>query len=867
LLRALFDQSLARVDKRRGEPTNLRQGEGGFPPSGLMGSNSGRAARRATLKPSLSAAWIGLAVTSMLCLALFLGAVFFHPTSDHDTIERTLLVGASVLALGAFGTLLILSLRVRESEHRTAVAERHLKTAIDSISEGFVIYDKDEAFVMCNDQYRALYPQIADQLVPGARFVDLLQAMTKTDAIVNVSEDAQTWRENRVRDFRNPQGTSEMQMSDGRWILLRDRKLPDGGSVGIRTDITEIKKREQAIIESERHHRDLIERAPVAIYVHRDNVILYANSKTADMLGYDGADQIIGKDIFELIHPDHHRLAQVRMSKITANDEPLPQVDMKFRRADGSVIYTEAQVTPVMFDDQPALESILRNITARRRTERALMESELRYRTLFELAPDAMLVHDGQKILFANAAAAKIFGAQDERNLFHLPLDEILPKDSSPEDHARLATWEDGGQIASCRLRKLDQQTFDAEVVTAPSNYHSEAVCHTVIRDVTERKLVDATMAQNAKLASLGGMAAGLAHELSQPLNIMRFAADGGLLKMNRGKADDALHLKNYKLIQDQAERMGSIMDSMRIFSRKDPGPIVEFDLSLCVRDIVHLLRNPFRVDNISINVTGAVSGLMAMGSPIQLEQVLLNLLKNARDSIVDDHQGTVTGWDGLITIDCHARPERHDAVIRISDNGGGIGDDDIKHIFDPFFTTKEMIYGFVKQSEGNIRIYSEPGVGTTLDIFLPVTQQKAEQRITEALDSEKEKVRFDGIKVLAVDDEYDLLEVASTYLEDMGFEVIAVTNGEQAMKSIESNPDIELLVTDIVMPGGMNGTELSKKVKMKLPNIKILYMSGFPSGVIADKSGTALDAPLLTKPYSLNELGSALEDLLHESA
>ena len=100
-----------------------------------------------------------------------------------------------------------------------------------------------------------------------------------------------------------------------------------------------------------------------------------------------------------------------------------------------------------------------------------------------------------------------------------------------------------------------------------------------------------------------------------------------------------------------------------------------------------------------------------------------------------------------------------------------------------------------------------------------------------------------------------------------MGFEVIAVTNGEQAMKSIESNPDIELLVTDIVMPGGMNGTELSKKVKKKLPNIKILYMSGFPSGVIADKSGTALDAPLLTKPYSLNELGSALEDLLHESA
>ena len=804
----------------------------------------------------------------MLCIALFLSAVFFHPPSDHDTIEKTLLISASVLALGAFSALLVLSLRVRESEHRTAVAEHHLQTAIDSISEGFVIYDKDEAFVMCNDQYRALYPQIADQMVPGARFVDLLHAMTKTDAIVNVGQDVQTWRENRLRDFRNPQGASEMQMSDGRWILLRDRKLPDGGSVGIRTDITEIKKREQAIIESERHHRDLIERAPVAIYVHRDNVILYANSTTADMLGYDGADQIIGKDIYELIHPDHHRLAQVRMSKITASDEPLPQVDMKFSRADGSVIYTESQVTPVMFDDQPALESILRNITARRRTERALMESELRYRTLFELAPDAMLVHDGQKILFANAAAAKIFGAQDERTLFHLALDEILPKDSSPDDHARLATWEDGGQIASCRLRRLDQQTFDAEVVTAPSNYHSEAVCHTVIRDVTERKLVDATMAQNAKLASLGGMAAGLAHELSQPLNIMRFAADGGLLKMNRGKADDALHLKNYKLIQDQAERMGSIMDSMRIFSRKDPGPIVEFDLSLCVRNIAHLLRNPFRVDNVSINVNGAVSGLMAMGSPIQLEQVLLNLLKNARDSIVYDHQGNVTGWDGLITIDCQARPERHDAVIRISDNGGGIGDDDIKHIFDPFFTTKgvgkgtglglSMVFGAVERHDGIIELESEVGKGTVFHVYLP----REEQQTAAISDQKADITQGEGETILFIDDEETMRDTTVEVLRGLGYEVMVSVNGKEGLESFKSNMnDIDLIITDLVMPE-MGGLKLAQAVRQLDENIPIIFATGYDKDDVLEGNIHLGNSLVISKPFSFSELSQLIQKI-----
>ena len=843
-----------------------------------MGNDSEPSRQRPASKLGLPAAWTGLVVTFMLSLALFFGAIFFHLPSEHDTIERALLIGAAVLALGAFSALLILSLRVRESERRTAMAEDHLQTAIDSISEGFVIYDKDEAFVMCNDRYRELYPQIADKFVPGAHFFDLAHAMTTTGATVNVDQDSASWHESRVRNFRNPQGTSEMQMADGRWILLRDRKLPDGGSVGIRTDITEIKKREQALINSERHHRDLIERAPVAIYVHRDNIVLYANSTTANMLGYDDAAQIVGKDIYELIHPDHHRLAQVRMGKVTASDEALPQVDMKFSRADGSVIYTEAQVTPVMFDDQPALESILRNITARRRTERALMESELRYRTLFELAPDAMLVHDGQKILFANAAAAKIFGAQDERYLFHLALDEILPKDSSPDDHARLATWEEGGQITSCRLRRLDQQTFDAEVVTAPTNYQTEAVCHTVIRDVTERKIVDATMAQNAKLASLGGMAAGLAHELSQPLNIMRFAAEGGLLKMDRGKADDALHLRNYKLIQDQAERMGSIMDSMRIFSRKDPGPIVAFDLSLCVRDIVHLLRNPFRVDNVNITVTGAVSGLMAMGSPIQLEQVLLNLLKNARDSIVDYHQGNVTGWDGLITISCQSRPERQDAVIRILDNGGGIDDDDIEHIFDPFFTTKDIGQGtglglslsheIIVGMSGILSAENTPD-GACFTIALPLCDHiHAENKLAAADESDPASLTqsaltsalpvFKNRHVLVVEDEAEAARAMADYLTEEGFTVTTANDGKTGLAAYQAhNPDV--VITDIRMPG-FSGTELIQALRRIDANLPIIAVTGHLGETESIDSGPgAAPVDVLKKPVSLMELSQKI--------
>jgi len=770
-----------------------------------------------------------------------------------------------------------------DQEH-SDVGEYHLQTALDSISEGFVIFDKNEAFVMCNDRYRTLYQQIADKLIPGARFEDLAHELTQTGAIIDFDQDAQSWRENRVRTFRNRQGATEMPLADGRWILIRERKLPDGGSVGIHTDITEIKNREQTLIDSERHHRDLIERAPVAIYVHRNNIVLYANSTTATMLGYDRVEQVIGKNIFELIHPDHHRLARVRIEQVIARDEALTQVDMKFSRADGSIIYTEAQVSPVTFDDQPALESILRNITARRRTERALMESEQRYRTLFELAPDAMLVHDGHKILFANAAAAKIFGAQDERGLLHLALNDILPTDSTPDDRAKLATWDERGQIASCRLKRLDQQTFDAEVVTAPTNYQSEAVCHTVIRDVTQRKLLDATVAQNAKLASLGGMAAGLAHELSQPLNIMRFAAEGGMLKMDRGKADEALHLKNYKLIQDQAERMGSIMDSMRIFSRKDPGPIVEFDLSLCVRDIVHLLRNPFRVDNVRIDVNGAVSGLKAMGSPIQLEQVLLNLLKNARDSIVDSHRGNVTGWGGLITVGCHTRPERHDAIIRISDNGGGIDTEHLNQIFDPFFTTKDIGKGtglglslsheIIVGMSGILSAENTPD-GACFTIALPLCEHAEDENTAERTDGQGQAPPAGMARssrpipdpapknrhILVVEDEAEAARAMADYLTEEGFTVTTATDGKTGLAAYRThNPDV--VITDIRMPG-FSGTHLIQALRQMNADLPIIAVTGHLGETECIDSGpgtTPVD--VLKKPVSLMELSRKIDDL-----
>jgi len=800
------------------------------------------------------------------------------PVSPTEHPSESILIWAGALSLGTLVALLVFSLRLRESERRTMAAETRLQTAIENISEGFVIYDKDERLIICNERYREMYPTIADKLIPGTRFKDLAQQIAKTNTPLETAIPSLDWQESCLAQFHNEQGELITQYAEGCWMLMRDRKLPDGGSVGIRTDITALKQHEEALIKSERRHRDLVERAPVAIYVHRDEVILYANSTTADMLGYDNPELLLGKNIFDLIHPDHHRLAHTRLDKAEVDDAPLPQVDMKFQRADDSIMYTEAQIRKVEYDGQPALESILRDITARRRTERALMESELRYRTLFELAPDAMLVHNGQDVLFTNAAAAQVFGVQDERKLVGVKLEKLLPVGANHDALTASSEVLAGADINETRFQRLDGETFHAEVVTAPTNYRGEAVYHTVIRDVTQRKLMDAAMAQNAKLASLGGMAAGLAHELSQPLNIMRFTAEGGLLKTARGKADEELHTKNYKQIQSQAERMGTIMDSMRIFSRKDPGPLETFDLTLAVRNIVHMMRNPFRLNNVHIDMIGAVSGVQVLGHPIQLEQVLLNLLKNAHDSIVDNHTDGHAEHDGRIEIDCRIHPTRGDAVIIVSDNGGGIVHENLNHIFDPFFTTKDVGKGtglglslsheIITGMSGTLSAENTP-TGARFTITLPLMNTKSTSDCTlngDHLSTINDPLVHTpcGTKehhVLVVEDEAEAARAMADYLTEEGYHVTTANDGEAGLEAYrEFTPDI--VITDIRMPG-ISGTELIQALRhldAQLPIIAVTGHMGETENIDSHPGSPPVE--VLKKPVSLMELSRKIGDI-----
>jgi CheY-like chemotaxis protein len=251
------------------------------------------------------------------------------------------------------------------------------------------------------------------------------------------------------------------------------------------------------------------------------------------------------------------------------------------------------------------------------------------------------------------------------------------------------------------------------------------------------------------------------------------------------------------------------------------------------------------------------------------LENALLNLAVNSRDAMPAG--GTITITTKLSTFEESYPPVRTGEVtagcyacISVSDTGCGMSKETLSRVFEPFFTTKPhgrgtglglaMVYGFVKQSGGTVSIYSEPGLGTTLTFYLPLAENISQS--LPAIVPEVLPAKRSG-KVLVVDDELDLLEIATIYLDEMGYTTYRAQDGVSALEVLEQQGDIDLIVTDIVMPGGMNGVELAQRARQLLPKVKLIYCSGFPADAMTERKLPVLDGRLLNKPYQRAAFGA----------
>jgi nitrogen-specific signal transduction histidine kinase/ActR/RegA family two-component response regulator len=387
---------------------------------------------------------------------------------------------------------------------------------------------------------------------------------------------------------------------------------------------------------------------------------------------------------------------------------------------------------------------------------------------------------------------------------------------------------------------------------------------------MTERKGVEDQLRQAQKMEAVGNLTGGVAHDFNNLLTVII----GNLDLLRDDVAGNQAAEQKIETILEASERGSDLTRLMLAFSRRQPLQSKPVDVNRLIRNTTRLLSRTLG-EEISIEVQPGADVEHALVDESQLETALLNISINARDAMPEGGMLSIATRNAELDADYAAL---HPGVapgayveIEIADTGAGMPPDVVERVFEPFFTTKavgrgtglglSMVYGFMKQSNGHVSVYSELGQGTVFRLFLPVAQRGESQA---RLPAAEQPARHSGDAViLAVDDNADVRATVVVQLEGLGYRVREADNSHSALEILDSVDRIDLLFTDIIMPGGLNGKELATMARSKRPDLKVLFTSGFPG--TSTGPGTRFDDGdvLLSKPYRQHDLAKAVEEIL----
>ncbi len=496
------------------------------------------------------------------------------------------------------------------------------------------------------------------------------------------------------------------------------------------------------------------------------------------------------------------------------------------------------------------------------------------FSTAIESSADAILTETVESIITGwNPAAERLYGFTAEEVMGQSSA-LIVPADHRDELQTIMEQLRRGERIAPFETIRVHKDGTRIEVsltmspVTTPEGVVLGASA--IARDITAQKQMQEQLRHAQKMEAIGQLTGGLAHDFNNMLGVIV----GNLDLLEDTVGENAVALRRIQTAQRAAMRGADLTRRLLAFARRqhlNPEPTVVNDL------ITELLEMLPRTLGPEIQIA---TQLAAGIPPVQidsagLENALLNMAINARDAMPGG--GTLTFATKLVELDAAYPPVKTGEIVAgpyvwlaVSDTGQGMAREILDKVFEPFFTTKPrdkgtgmglaMVYGFVKQSRGNIRIYSEPGHGTTLHLYLPVAERAASPAPDPAM---PRVVAHEHGTALVVDDEAELLEVAVTYLEEMGFTTLQATDGPAALAVVAGAPALDLVLTDIVMPGGMHGVALAQQIRQQHPDVAVIYASGFPSSALAERSQVHIDGPLLNKPYRKEQLAEAVSRVL----
>ncbi|MBN1583651.1 MAG: PAS domain S-box protein [Anaerolineae bacterium] len=667
--------------------------------------------------------------------------------------------------------------------------------------------------------------------------------------------------------------------SDGIEIWYAYRLAPIQGNeqvvavMIIATDVTERKQAEKALCESETRFRELFDQAPVGYHeIDISGRIVRVNQTELDMLGY-AAEEMLGRPVWEFVI-EAEIVAKAAMARLRGYLAQGRSVELSWQRKDGTVFpaMTEDRVLKDQTGQIVGIRTTVRDITEQKRSE----EERTRLATAIEQIAEAIIIlNDLGVIQYVNPAFERITG-YGRRDVLGQPPRMIENRVRDGEFYRELwhnlslgKAWE--GRLAG---EKKDRVPYEAEVTISPIHDVAGQIMNYVIsqRDVTQRVMLETQLRRAQRMEAMGQLAAGIAHDFNNHLTAINGYADFLLMDLDACDPKRA----DVQEIQKAAERSASLTRQLLAFSRKQVIQPVVMNLNDLVTDTEKMLERLIG-ENIALIPRLSQELWPIKADPGQIEQVIVNLVVNARDAMPDG--GKLTIETANIDLD-EAFAQRHadtdpGSYVRLSitDNGVGMDEETQSHLFEPFFTTKErgkgtglglaMVYGIVKQSGGNIWAKSELGKGTTFEVYFP----RVESEVVETNERDLLGGELGGNEIiLLVEDQDAVRTLARRILARKGYGVLEAMNADDAMAfDAEYEGEIHLLLADVIVPGETTGRMLAEHLTARRPGLKVIYMSGYTDNVIARHGVLDPGVHFIQKPFRPDALLRMIRSVLDE--
>jgi PAS domain S-box-containing protein len=753
-----------------------------------------------------------------------------------------------------------------------ARSEELLQRVVEASPSGLVMVDAKGSIVLVNAEAERLFGYRSDELLGEP--IDMLipqrardRHALHRDGFVSQPEarrmgagrDLYALRKD-GSEFPVEIGLNPIQTANGLMVLsaivdVSERKRTE-------TRLQRYAERDQLFIATVESSQDAIVTKTLA------GVITGWNRAAERLFGYS-AEEAVGQHISLIVPADRREEVRSILQRIGRSETVEPHETARVAK-DGRRIDVSISVSPVRSESGAIVGAakIARDIGEMKRVRETLRDSEQMARGIIDTALDAFIqLNELGVIIDWNRQAEALFGWSREEAIGQELARLVVPAPLRAANAARMAGFLKTAESRSLGIRfeerslRRDGSEFTAEIAVTALKLRDRLVLNGFVRDLTDKISAEAQLRQAQKMDAVGQLTGGIAHDFNNILTVI-IGVNEILLDALADRPELAAAAR---IVDRTAERGAELTNRLLAFARRQPLKPSATDVNRIIEELMKFLR-PTLGEQIEIEARVDTAAWRAFIDPSQLETALLNLALNSRDAMpaggrIMIETGNVVLDDEYARLNSEVTPGPY-AMITVSDTGGGISAAIRDRVFEPFFTTKEpgkgtglglsMVYGFIKQSAGHIKIYSEEGQGTTVRLYLP----RAENESSPLTDETSSAIPVGGDEtILAVEDDAMVRDYVVGLLSNLGYSVLVATTAEEALAIVGRDQPIDLLFTDVIMPGSINGHELAEIVRRLRPSLKVLFTSGYTENVLVHRGRLDPGVLLLAKPYRKADL------------